>query len=144
MPKTDLVYCLRIREAVGKIELYASGYSEPYAFFEANDQKDFNACLLMLLHIGEQVNKISELLKRTYEQLPWQAIKGFRNLIAHGYVGVDRLIVFDLLQQQLPALKQYLEHIIRTELQQGTFDKMDYTLSKDSSYYRHIEFDKIA
>lgn len=143
-PKTDQVYCLRILEAIGKIELYASAYTDPYAFFDANDQKDFNACLLMLLHIGEQVNRIGQPLKSSHNQISWQAIRGFRNLVAHDYIGVDRLVVFEIIQQQLPQLKKYTEHIIRTELRQGTFDRIDFDISKASSYYRHIEFDKIA
>ncbi len=129
---------------MGKIDLYASGYEDPYVFFEANDQKDFNACLLLLLHIGEQVNRISDTLKITYAPIPWQAIKGFRNLIAHDYVGVDRFIVFHTIRKRLPDLKEYIEHIIRTEIQQGNFDKTDYDLSKQSNYYRHIDFDKIV
>jgi uncharacterized protein with HEPN domain len=142
--KTDLVYCLRMLEAIGKVDLYASGYDDPYVFFDANDQKDFNACLLLLMHIGEQVNRMSDTLKNTYAHIHWQAIKGFRNLIAHDYVGVDRLIVFQTIQQRLPDLKEYIEHIIRTEMQQGAFDKTDYDLSKQSNYYRHIDFYKIA
>ena len=131
-------------EAIGKINLYANGYDDPYVFFDANDQKDFNACLLLLLHIGEQVNRMSDTLKVTYGQTPWQAVKGFRNLIAHDYVGVDRLIVFETIKQRLPDLKQYIERIIRTEMQQGTLDRVDYDVSKQSNYYRHIDFDKIA
>jgi uncharacterized protein with HEPN domain len=92
-PKTDLVYCLRILEAIGKINLYAWGYDEPFAFFEANDQKDFNASLLQLLHIGEQVNRLDESTLRMAPGIPWHAVKGLRNLIAHDYVGIDKLIV---------------------------------------------------
>ena len=142
--KTDLVYCLRMLEAIGKIDLYANGYTDPFVFFDANDQKDFNACLLLMLHIGEQVNRISDALKVAYAQIPWQAIKGFRNLIAHDYIGIDRLVVFDTIRKQLPDLKHAIEHIIRTEVQQGVFDRIDYDLSKQSNYYRHIDFDKIA
>ena len=102
------------------------------------------SCTLLLLHIGEQVNRLQESLKATYSQVPWPAIKGFRNLIAHDYVGIDRLVVFDTIVQQLPTFKQDIAHIIRTEMQLGAFDKADYELSKQSSYYRHIEFDKIV
>ncbi|MEZ0542480.1 HepT-like ribonuclease domain-containing protein [Fibrella arboris] len=143
-PKTDLVYFLRILEAIGKINTYTSGYEDPYVFFEANDQKDFNASLLLLMHIGEQVSRISEPLRNAYTQIPWTAIKGFRNIIAHDYVNVDRFIVFDTIRQQLPDLQLLIEHIIRTEMAHGTFDKTDYDLSKESTYYRHIDFEKIA
>ncbi|WP_020598321.1 HepT-like ribonuclease domain-containing protein [Spirosoma panaciterrae] len=69
--KTDLVYCLRILEAIGKIKVYAAGFDDPFVFFEANEQKDFNASLLQLLHIGEQVNRLSEQTKSAYSQIPW-------------------------------------------------------------------------
>ena len=68
-----MVYCLRMLEAIEKINLYASGYNDPHVFFDADDQKDFNACLLLLMHIGEQVNRMSDTLKNTYAHIPWQA-----------------------------------------------------------------------
>ncbi len=37
--KTDLVYCLRILEAIGKIELYANGYEDPFVFFDLTIKK---------------------------------------------------------------------------------------------------------
>lgn len=141
--KTDLVYCLRILEAVGKINLYALGYVDPFVFFDANDQKDFNACLLQLLHIGEQVNRISEQTKQAYSQIPWHTIKAFRNIVAHNYVGIDKLIVFDTIQQQLPVLKQEIESLIQMELAKRSFDQHEFDLSKQSNYYRHIDFSSI-
>ncbi|OJW78408.1 HepT-like ribonuclease domain-containing protein [Spirosoma sp. 48-14] len=141
--KTDLVYCLRILEAIGKIDVYATGFDDPFVFFEANDQKDFNASLLQLLHIGEQVNRMSEQTKTVYTQIPWQSIKTFRNIVAHDYVGVDKLIVFQTITDRLPELKQAIEHIIRTELDQNNFDNTEYDISKASDYYRHIDFNQI-
>jgi uncharacterized protein with HEPN domain len=141
--KTDLVYCLRILEAIGKINLYAEGYDDPFVFFEANDQKDFNACLLQLLHIGEQVNRISETTKSMAPLIPWPMIKGFRNLIAHDYVGIDKLIVFDTITRSLPDLKNHAEQLVRDCIATGAFELTDYNLSKESSFYRHINFSRI-
>lgn len=142
--KTDLVYCLRIVEAIGKIKLYAADYEDPFVFFEANDQKDFNACLLQLLHIGEQVNRISEPTRQLNTHIPWALIKGFRNLIAHDYVGIDKLIVFDTITTSLSTLLQQLQDLIRTGLTSGLFDVTEYTMSKDSNFYRHIDFSRIV
>lgn len=141
--KTDLVYCLRILEAIGKIKVYAAGFNDPFVFFEANEQKDFNASLLQLLHIGEQVNRLSEQTKSAYSQIPWQKIKTFRNIVAHDYVGIDKLIVFQTIAVHLPDLKQSIEHLIRTELDQHNFETTDYELSKASDFYRHIDFNQI-
>ncbi|QMW05072.1 HepT-like ribonuclease domain-containing protein [Spirosoma foliorum] len=141
--KTDLVYCLRILEAIGKINLYATGYDDPFVFFEANDQKDFNACLLQLLHIGEQVSRISEETKSSYVNIPWQTIKALRNIVAHDYVGVDKLIVFVTITEHIPVFKVDMEHIIQTELKQGNFNQTEYDMSKQSNFYRHIDFTNI-
>ncbi|GAB3981788.1 hypothetical protein GCM10028806_52140 [Spirosoma terrae] len=141
--KTDLVYCLRILEAIGKINVYASGFSDPFVFFEANDQRDFNASLLQLLHIGEQVNRLSDMTKERYQQIPWTKIRAFRNIVAHDYVGVDKLIVFQTIVIQLPQLKQAIQDIIRTEIDQNGFDEAEYQLSKVSEFYRHIDFNQI-
>jgi uncharacterized protein with HEPN domain len=143
-PKTELLYCLRILEAIGKIKLYAAGYDNPFLFFDANDQKDFNACLLQLLHIGEQANRMSESTRERYPKVPWQTIRGFRNLIAHDYVGIDKLIVFETITTHLDQLRVDIEHIIRTGLTLGIFDNVDYQLSKESNYYRHIDFSTIS
>ena len=130
-------------EAIEKINLYASGYNDPYVFFDANHQKDFNACLLLLMHIGEQVNRMSDTLKNTYAHIPWQAIKGFCNLIAHDYVGVDKLIVFETITNDLFDLQKQLVQIIQTGLSTGAFDLTEYRLSKESNFYRHIDFKSI-
>ncbi len=140
----DLVYCLRILEAIGKIKLYASAYTDPFDFFEADDQKDFNASLLQLLHIGEQANRFSEETKQINEDVPWQQIRAFRNIIAHDYIGVDKLIVFETIQVRLPQLKQQIEQIIRDLLLKKVFDPAEYQLSKESRYYKHIDFDTIV
>ena len=52
----DLLYLLRILEASEKIRIYSKGYTDPIGFFEANDQREFNACLSLLAQIGEQAN----------------------------------------------------------------------------------------
>lgn len=142
-PKTDLVYCLRMLEAIGKMDLYAAGHDEPFAFFDANDQKDFNACLLQLLHIGEQVNRLDETTRQLAPEVPWAVIKGLRNLIEHDYIGIDKFIVFSTIRHSLPDLKRQLEQLIRIGLLTGVFALTDYNLSKESTYYRHIDFSSI-
>jgi uncharacterized protein with HEPN domain len=86
---------------------------------------------------------LSDQTKNAYQQVPWQKIKTFRNIVAHDYVGVDKLIVFQTIVVHLPELKQWVEHIIRTELDQNRFDKPEYELAKASAFYRHIDFNQI-
>ena len=141
--KTDLVYCLRMLEAIGKIEVYSRNFDDPFEFFEVAEQRNFNASLLLLLHIGEQVNRLSNSLKQATPQVPWQQIKAFRNIVAHEYIGVDRLVVFETIKKYLPKLGSDIAAIIRESVRVGIFDQEEYQLSKDSAYYRHIHFSSI-
>jgi uncharacterized protein with HEPN domain len=39
--------------------------------------------------IGEMVDKLSEEIKRKHPEIEWIKIKGFRNIVAHDYFGID-------------------------------------------------------
>ncbi len=93
----DLIYLLRILDAIGKIILYTKDYVTPDEFIFSNDQRDYNALLLLLMQIGEQSSKISVETKNKFPHIEWQNIKSFRNRVAHDYVNVDKLIVFAII-----------------------------------------------
>ncbi|MGI8581701.1 MAG: HepT-like ribonuclease domain-containing protein [Chitinophagaceae bacterium] len=95
----DLLYLLRILEAIEKILLYSKEYQTAEDFLFTNHQKDYNASLLLIMQIGEQTAKVSRVTKEKFPEINWQVIKGFRNRVAHDYVNIDKLIVFS--NQQL-------------------------------------------
>jgi uncharacterized protein with HEPN domain len=71
----DLLYLLRILEAIGKIILYSKEYNTADGFIFSNDQRDYNASLLLMMHIGEQASKISVDTKDKFPEIEWQHIK---------------------------------------------------------------------
>jgi uncharacterized protein with HEPN domain len=99
-PNRDLTYVLRILESIGKILAYSKDFDEPIDFFHANDQKEFNASLMLLINIGEQSRKVSDELKNSYPLIPWSVMKTFRNRVAHDYVNLDKFIVFDIIKKR--------------------------------------------
>jgi len=141
--KNDLVYLLRMLESIGKIELYTAHFDDAIDFFNANDQQNFNASLMLLINIGEHSNRLSDTLKNNHPHLAWPQIKGFRNRIAHDYIGIDRFIAFDILQNELPKLKIEIEQIVRAELINGNFAIEEYDLAKNSEFYTHIDYKNI-
>lgn len=46
--------------------------------------------------IGEASRQASEALREKHSQIPWPAIIGMRNRIAHDYLSVDLDIVWDV------------------------------------------------
>jgi uncharacterized protein with HEPN domain len=140
----DLLYLLRILEAIGKIILYSKDYSTADDFIFSNDQRDYNASLLLLMHIGEQAAKISADTKNKFPEIQWQHIKDFRNRVVHDYINVDKLIVFSIIKNELPKLQNQISNCIKQQLQNNIFNKEEIEISRDSIFYLHIDFSKIS
>ena len=59
--------------------------------------------------IGEASKKLSSDFKDSHKELPWQDITGMRDKLIHEYFGVDLIVVWETVKQDLPNLKQKLE-----------------------------------
>ena len=116
----DLLYLLRVLEAIGKILLYSKEYKKTEDFFFANNQKDYNASLLLMIQIGEQSNKVSKETKKKFPKIKWQIIKGFRNRVVHEYVNIDSLIVFSIIKNDFPELILQISNCIKEQIQDGS------------------------
>lgn len=137
----DLLYLLRMLEAIGKIISYTKGFNNANDFLFANEQKEFNASLLLIMQIGEQVNKIDESTKLTSPEIEWAKVKSLRNRVAHDYINVDALIIFATIKNDLPILQSQISICINKQVAAGNFDKMELEISKGSLFYQHINFE---
>lgn len=48
--------------------------------------------------IGEMVDKISDEFKKSLSNIEWIKIKGFRNIVAHDYFGIDAEEVLQIIK----------------------------------------------
>ena len=76
------------------------------------DEKTFDAVLMNFVVIGASVSKLSEALMLRAPQIPWLKIKGFRNIVAHDYFGVDAEEVWQIIKNNLPALEASINQIL--------------------------------
>ena len=54
--------------------------------------------------IGEMVDKLSEDFKNDNSEVEWIKIKGFRNIVAHDYFGIDAKEVWQIIIDKIPNL----------------------------------------
>ena len=54
--------------------------------------------------LAESSRRLSSEIKSTEPQIPWRELAGFRNVIVHGYLGVDLGAVWLVVEQDLPPL----------------------------------------
>ena len=63
--------------------------------------------------IGEAINRIKRLDASLVETIPeYERIIGFRNIISHGYDVIDPEIVWNAVQDHLPALSSRVEALL--------------------------------
>jgi uncharacterized protein with HEPN domain len=73
----------------------------------------FELALTRLLEIvGEAARQMPQSGRERYPQIPWHAVASFRNRIAHAYRDVDLDRVWQIVQDDLPALIPMPEAIL--------------------------------
>ena len=70
----------------------------------------------LITAIGEGINRINrilpEYLSTVFPDIPWRAIIGMRNHIAHGYFELDADLVLEAVKEEIPILKLTIEKAI--------------------------------
>ncbi|MBK8352604.1 MAG: DUF86 domain-containing protein [Chitinophagales bacterium] len=111
LSKKDEVNLLSILDSISKIEIYTQDISNEDELF--GDTESFDAVLMNFIVIGEMVVRLSDEFTNHYNSIDWFKIKGFRNIVAHDYFGVDAKEVWNIIQLHLPKLKTDIGIIIQ-------------------------------
>lgn len=107
--KTDQVYVRHILDAIKQIEEYTGGVDRE-RFGENRMLQD--ATIRQIEIVGEASRHLSESFRRRVSDVPWRAVIGMRNRIAHDYLNIDIDVVWDVVQSDLPVLKDLLSEEI--------------------------------
>jgi len=65
-----------------------------------------DAVIRNLQTLAESSQRLSAEIKATEPQIPWRELAGFRNVIVHGYLGVDLGAVWLVVELDLPPLSE--------------------------------------
>lgn len=66
------------------------------------------AIVMSLINIGELSKAFTENYLAAMPEIPWKAIRGFRNIAAHQYGIIDFEDVYKTVTEDIPKLKQVL------------------------------------
>ena len=100
--KSDLVYFQHILECLKRIEEFTADNDK--GFFLA-DYKTQDAVLRNLQVMAESTQKLTSELKATYPSVPWKKLSGFRNVVAHNYLGLNMERIWAVVKKEVPLLK---------------------------------------
>lgn len=103
---------------IQKILKYCDDILEAHTFFKKsfdefqNNSVYRNSIALCLLQIGELSIKLSDDFKEENDNIPWRAIKGMRNIVAHEYGHVDVEILWKTSDVSVEQLRDFCKKII--------------------------------
>lgn len=110
MSEKDKMAFEAILDALTHITAYTQSLGSADLFFE--DRKTYDAVLMNFIVIGESVSRLSSESLSAYSTIDFPRIKAFRNLIAHDYFGVNVDVVWQIIQYEIPILKEEILKII--------------------------------
>lgn len=107
----------QILDSIHKLELWNEPYSDVNEMLSSPDGvKTLAADCMLIEAIGEGFKRIDERTKQqllpTRPEIPWNAVKGMRNHIAHGYFDINNEMVWDVVKNDLPTLRDAVEYFL--------------------------------
>lgn len=107
--RDDRERLLDIQEAIERIEKYAVKGRESY-----EQEELIQTWILHHLQIlCEAARAVSAEFKHKHPEVSWQQIAGMRNILVHHYFGIDASIVWAVVENNLPVLKQQVGDLLR-------------------------------
>lgn len=107
-PEADRLLLAHMQECLLRIAEYTAGGR---SHFEASRLVQ-DAVMRNLQTLTESSQRLSQGIRDTEANIPWRELAGFRNVIVHGYLGIDLAAVWLVIQQDLPSLSLAIGRMI--------------------------------
>lgn len=115
-PSRDKNRLEHILQAISKVEEYTNSKTKEYL---ANNSLYLHATAYNIQIIGEATYKLSKEFKDAHSETPWRIIEKMRHILVHDYFSVDIEIMWLVIQDDIPELKQQIaKYLLEFESQE--------------------------
>lgn len=107
---------IRVQDILGSIARIERYIAEITFEDFTSDDKTIDAVIRNLEIIGEAANHVPVYVQEQYPEIPWKQAREMRNVLIHGYFGIDLSIVWRTVHHNLPPLAAQLQQILNDDL----------------------------
>jgi len=107
--KDDRVYLKHVLRCIARIEEYTAAGRQ--SFFSSSLIQD--GVIRNLQTLAESSQRLNESIKGSYPEVDWKGLAGFRNVLVHDYLGVDLVLVYRVVEQDVQRLKRACESALK-------------------------------
>ncbi len=104
-----LLYVQDMIEFAEKILAYTEGMDKQAFILEG---RTYDATLRNIELIGEAATHVPTHVREEHPQIEWRRIVATRNRVAHGYLGIDDDVVWDIVQTDVPDMLARLRRLL--------------------------------
>ena len=105
-----------IIDSIELVEIRFAGIAKSEDFvMNADGVLILDSICMRLQIIGEllkKIHKINPVIWERYPQIEWPSIMKLRDIISHHYNHVDHEIIYDICQNNIPALKKAVQQML--------------------------------
>jgi len=110
--KSHLIFLEHILESIADLEEFTRDVDKQALL---NNKEKQSAVVRQIEIIGEAAKNLPSGFRKKYPSVPWKEIIGTRDKLIHHYFGVDFGILWKIIENEIPKLKQEIEEIINRE-----------------------------
>jgi uncharacterized protein with HEPN domain len=104
-----VLYVQDMIEFAEKILAYTEGMDKQAFILEG---RTYDATLRNIELIGEAATHVPRHVREEHPQIEWRRIVATRNRVAHGYLGIDDDVVWDIVQTDVPDMLARLRRLL--------------------------------
>lgn len=110
----DIFIIRKILKYCDRIDEHFKNFGNDYEIFKINVSFQ-DAVSMSIQQIGEQAKRLSDEFTKSHNGIPWNMVRGMRNMLAHEYEHTNFDEIWSTATNDIPALREFCEGVIKIE-----------------------------